>query len=102
MDGERHERGHGDSGRCELVDTCPSGGGAPWSCCLTGADDCLLLVTNQHARHSGKPEAEGGMNDGHNGEGPGFVAIFKRDAQTGRLTRANWKAEVPQCLCVAA
>jgi hypothetical protein len=72
----------------------------PWSHTFVGDDDSLLLVQNQHTKHSGLSEAEGGENDGHNGVGPGQIAPFRRDKQSGMLTAVGQAVEVPQAMAV--
>lgn len=83
-----------------MIQNVDSGGSMPWSHSFVGIDDGVLLVQNQHTKHSGLSEAEGGDNDGHNGLGPGKIAIFRRDKQTGLLTAIGKAAEVPQAMSV--
>ena len=48
------------------------------------------------------PEEEGGENDGNNGVGPGVIAVFHRDAASGKLTHSGVHVDVPQAVCVTA
>lgn len=89
------------TGAATLVENVSSGGSMPWSHTFLDEDDSLLLVQNQHTKHTGKSEKEGGTNDGNNGEGPGRIVIFRRDAESGGLTELV-AVEVPQAMCVTA
>ena len=51
---------------------------------------CLQVVQNQHSKPSSNPKEDGG-----NGEGPGKVVIFSRNAETGALTHTGKTADVP-------
>ena len=87
----------GASGGCALVETVPSGGNMPWGCALAGAGDAYLLVQNQHSRPH--PDlATNGEDLAANGEGVGVVALFRRDAATGRLAPTEVRAEVPSAM----
>ena len=54
-------------------------------------------VQNQHTAHTGLGEKEGGKNEGHNGTGPGRLAVFARDVEAGNLTEIG-AAEVPHAM----
>ena len=89
------------TGAATLVQNVPSGGSMPWSHTFLEEDDSLLLVQNQHTKHTGKSEKEGGTNDGNNGEGPGKIVMFRRNGESGELTKLA-AAEVPQAMCATA
>ena len=86
----------------KLIDNTDSGGNMCWTHCFAGEGQSLLLVENQHTSHTGKSEEEGGENDGNNGVGPGVIAVFNRDAASGKLTHSGVHVDVPQAVCVTA
>lgn len=88
-----------ENGACAWVHSVHSGGNMPWVMTFNPNGN-LLLVSNQHARHTGMSEKEGGSNEGHNGEGPGLLVIFKRDVDTGMLMHSGVTAVVPQLVSI--
>ena len=69
----------------------------PWGAALAGPDDALLLVQNQHARPHADL-AKNGADLAANGEGAGCIALFRRDAATGKLSATGVAVEVPSAM----
>lgn len=63
-------------GLLTAVQWVPSGGRIPWAMCFAGEADCCVVVVNTHTSGAGVPDPL---------EGPGQVAVLRRDSETGLL-----------------
>ena len=81
-----------------LVEYVPSGGAVPWGFTLFGPKGCFVAVPNQWAdRLADGQDDDGGML----GSGIGNVNIFRRDLNTGKLTRTSTSVKHEAALAVA-